>query len=93
MVRHTAEADDESTPTTFFEKVCDLSDGDRFELMGESLQVAHVRQSAAAKTVYAYGAHEDPGKVRHARYELVADARYDDVDVRSTPRTDTHEDA
>lgn len=76
---------------TFFEKVVDLSEGDTVDLMGESLVVTHVRHSAASITVSVHGAHEDPADVR-PRYDLVADARYDDVDVRSTDRTDTHDD-
>jgi hypothetical protein len=92
MVRTTTEADDESTdePKTFFDKVVAADEGDTFELMGESLKVTHVRHSAASRTIYVHGKHEDPSDVQE-RYRLTADARYDDVDVVTSRRTDSHD--
>jgi hypothetical protein len=92
MVRTTTEADDatESEPKTFFDKVVDLEEGDTFELMGESLVVGHVRLSAASKTVSVWGRHEE--QTQAPRYDLFADAKHDDVDVRTTRRTDSHDD-
>lgn len=79
----------DSEPKTFFQKVVSLEEGDTLELMGESLRVGAVTISAASKTISVWGRHESMDQ--RPRYDLFADAKYDDVDVQSTRRTDRHE--
>lgn len=76
--------------STLFEKAADLEKGDTFDVLGESLVVGHTDLSAASKTLYVWGEHED--RTQRPRYEVVVDARYEDVEFLSTDRTDSHVD-
>jgi hypothetical protein len=66
---------------TMFDKATNLSEGDRFEVFGESLKVGHIRRSAASLTIMVWGSHED--QTQPPRYDLVVDARHETVEFQS----------